>query len=64
MINENLTDEQLLNITGGSAFLDNGNLTDLVDFIHIRPLYSITPIKPPIGGVIALYAVQPVSIDK
>lgn len=64
MINENLTDEQLLNITGGSAFLDNNSLTDVVNSIRIRPLYSITPIEPPFGGVIALYAVQPISLDK
>ncbi|UZW14497.1 hypothetical protein OSC52_01235 [Clostridium pasteurianum] len=64
MINENLTDEQLLNITGGSAFLDNDSLTNGLNSIHIRPLYSITPIKPPFGGIIALYAVQPVITDK
>ena len=63
MMNENLTDEQLLNITGGNAFLDNGRSTTQVDSIHLIPLYSIFPlyslfpIKWYFGGALELYAV-------
>lgn len=58
MIEENLSDEQLLEITGGGAFLDEASLINSLNIIHMRPLYSIYP-----GRVIALYAVSPRTIE-
>jgi len=44
MFNEKLTDEQLLNMTGGQAFLDKCEID--VDFKPpiIVPLYDIPPV--------------------
>jgi hypothetical protein len=45
MIEENLTDEELLNITGGEAFLDEEKLIHPLRPTHIRKLYNTNPIN-------------------
>lgn len=44
MVNENLTDEELLNITGGQAFLDKREIDANFKPPIIVPLYNIPPV--------------------